>query len=167
MVKSSIVLILFLISGTGLSLFSQQLSNQVLVTVAGVTNSGSISYSQTIGETAVELFSSSDYIFTQGFQQPCISLVPTDLPDGNGVDVYPNPATDNVTIKLFGDVSREFRIELITITGTVVITEKVSCLDKYYLKKIIPVGFLTKGLYFIRVLSTDNSINRTFRIDKM
>lgn len=167
MVRSSIISILILISGSGLSLFSQQLSNQVLVPVAGVTFSGYINYSQTIGETAIEIISSSDFVFTQGFQQPGISLVPSDLPDGNGVDVYPNPAIENVTIKLFGENSREFRIDVITIAGTVVITEKVYCIDKYYLEKVIPVGFLSRGLYFIRVLSSDKLINRTFRIDKM
>jgi len=36
------------------------------------------------------------------------------------VDVYPNPATDYINVKLFGDVARKLRIEVINITGMVV-----------------------------------------------
>lgn len=166
MVRSAGILILLLLLCSGRDLFSQHLSHQVLVPVAGVTLAGNISYSQTIGETAVEIFSSSDYVFTQGFQQPGIKLNPGSLVVGNGVDVYPNPAIDNVTIKLFGDVSRDFRIEIINITGAIVMSDKLSFIDNYYLEKVIPFGKFNKGIYFVRVISTDKTINRTFKIEK-
>jgi hypothetical protein len=166
MFKSAGILILLLM-GSGTNLFSQQLSHQVLVPVAGVISAGEINYSQTIGETAVEIISSPDYIFTQGFQQPGIKLLPGDLPKGNGVEVYPNPAIDNVTIKLFGDISRDFRIEVINVTGTVVISEKLSFIDNYYIEKVIPVDQLYNGMYFFRIVSTDKIINRTFKIEKI
>lgn len=166
MVKRIKILILCFLSSWTNGL-SQQLSHQVLVPVAGVTSSGAINYSQTIGETAVEIIGCLDYTFTQGFQQPGIKLMPEKLPDGNGVDVYPNPAIDNITIKLFGDNSRDFRIDIINITGTIVISEKLSFIEKFYFEKVIPVGYLTIGLYFIRVTSSDKLINRTFKIDKM
>ncbi|TAL60823.1 MAG: T9SS type A sorting domain-containing protein [Bacteroidetes bacterium] len=167
MVKNAGILLLLLLAGSDTDLFSQRLSHQVLVPVAGVTSTGNISYSQTIGETAVEIFSSSDYEFTQGFQQPGIKLAPETLVEGNGVDVYPNPAIDNLTIKLFGDVSRDFRIEVINITGTIIISERLSFIDSYYLEKALPLGKFNKGIYFVRVISTDRTINRTFKIEKL
>ena len=163
---TKVLIIIFLLFRENIG-FSQQLSHQVLVPVAGVISSGAINYSQTIGETAVEVISASDFVFTQGFQQPGIKLIPGEMPAGNGVEVYPNPVTDNLTIKLFGDISREFRIEVINITGTIAISEKLSFNDNYYIEKVIPVVQLNKGIYFIRVISSDKLISRTFKIEKL
>lgn len=166
MIKRTKILILCFVFSWA-NVLSQQLSQQVLVSVAGVTSAGAINYSQTIGETAVEIIGHTGYVFTQGFQQPSIKLMPEKLPDGNGVNVYPNPVIDDLTIKLFGDIPRNFRIDIINITGTIIISEKLSFIDKFYFEKVIPVGHLTNGLYFIRVTSADKVINRTFKIDKM
>ena len=160
-----ILLILYFL-GPVSDLYPQELSHQVLVPVAGVTSTGVISYSQTVGETAIVIFSSSDYTFTQGFQQPGIKLAQAIQREGNGVDVYPNPARENVTVKLYGDISRDYRIDVITIAGTVVISERQSCSDKYNLEKVIPVGVLYNGIYFIRIISDDKVIKRTFKIEK-
>jgi hypothetical protein len=167
MLRYFLVLVLLIIIYPGTNLFSQELSQQVLVPVAGVTLTGSVNYSQTIGETAVEIISNSDYTFTQGFQQPGITVLLGNPPGGNGVDVYPNPATDNVTIKFFGENSRDFRIDILNITGTIVFTENVSFSDKYYVEKVIPVGQLNKGMYCVRVFSKDGIINRSFKIEKI
>lgn len=149
------------------SLCSQSLSHQVLVPVAGVSLSGNISYSQTIGETAVEIIHCSDYEFTQGFQQPSMKFVPGILPEGNGVEVYPNPAFENITVKLFGSTSREFIIEIVSITGKLVLSEKLAFPESFYLEKVIPVKQYFRGFYFVRILSTDGLINRTFKIEKL
>jgi len=161
------ILILLVFFSVNLKLHSQSLSNQVLVPVAGVMVTGNINYSQTIGETAVEIVTSPEYVFTQGFQQPRIILSQIEIPGGNGVDVYPNPATEFVTVKLFGDSSRDFIIEMLNITGTVVYYDKESFTESFYSEVVIPVNNLYNGIYFIRVLSTDKMINRTFKIEKM
>jgi hypothetical protein len=167
MVKSVRILVLLLLLGSGTKLFCQNLSHQVLVPVAGVMSAGNISYSQTIGETAVELFSNPDLILTQGFQQPGIKLDPSTLVEGNGVGVFPNPVISDLTIRLFGDVSRDIRIEVINITGTIFISEKLAFIDKYFLDKVVPFGNFNRGVYFVRIVSTDNTINRTFKIEKL
>lgn len=167
MVRNVLVIVLLIILCSGTDLFSQELSQQVLVPVAGVSSVGSVNYSQTIGETAVEIISCTDYTFTQGFQQPRITFLPGNVPAGNGVDVYPNPATDYVTIKLFGNDARDFRIDVLSIAGTIVYTENACFTDKYYVEKSIPVSQLNKGIYFVRVFSKDGVISRTFKIEKM
>ncbi len=156
-----------LLLGVGTTLYSQQLSHQVIVPLAGVISGKSVSYSQTVGETAVEIINSSLYTFTQGFQQPGIHSVADVQPGGNGVDVYPNPVINDLKVKLFGNIPRDFVMEAITITGTVVISERISFTDEYNYEKVIPMGSLTKGLYFIRIWSTDKIINRTFKIEKL
>ena len=147
--------------------FAQQLSNQVLLPAAGLASSGQISYSQSIGEAVVEMIGNSDYVLTQGFQQPGIAD-PTETPHfGNGVEVYPNPAKEFIRIKLFGNEARKFRIELLNITGKISTTINLSFITKYYYVHEIDISDLTIGIYLVSVKSTDGLINRTFKIEKM
>ena len=99
---------------------SQSLSHQVLVPVAGVINDSRVSYSQTGGETAVELVGCTWYQVTQGFQQPLIAVSDDPQPPGTGIKVYPNPATQFLTVELFGVEARCFRIEFINSAGVVI-----------------------------------------------
>jgi hypothetical protein len=166
MFRSARILILLLL-GSGTNVFSQQLSRQVLVPVAGVISTRSINFSQTIGETAVEIFTGPDFILTQGFQQPGIKLSKENPPPGNGVNVYPNPVTDVIYVELFGDVTRSFRIDIINVSGTLVRTEKMGFAYPFW--QILPfsVDRFGKGIYFIRIISEDGLISRTFKIEKI
>lgn len=166
MYKGTTVLILFFfISGVKIS--AQELALQVLVPVAGVTSTSSLSYSQTIGEAAVEVISSSDYVLTQGFQQPGIKISRENPPPGNGVRVYPNPVTDFVTIELFGEKTREFRIEFFTISGIMLQVENLEFKNQYWHIQPFSVENYSKGLFFIRIISKDGVINRIFKIEKI
>jgi hypothetical protein len=166
MINGTKILVLFLLVSCT-NVFSQQLSHQVLVPVAGLASGGSISYSQTIGETAIVIVSSTDYLFTQGFQQPGIKISPEKPPAGSGVKVYPNPVTDVLTVELFGNESRTFRIELINFRGTIIFTDKKILSDQFWIKEPYNVESLLKGLYFVRIISEDGIINQTFKIEKI
>jgi len=166
MINGTKILVLFLLVSYT-NVFSQQLSHQVLVPVAGLASGGSINYSQTIGETAIVIVSCTDFLFTQGFQQPGIKISPEKPPAGNGVKVYPNPVTDILTVELFGNETRTFRIELINFRGSVVFTDKKILSDQFWIKEPYNVENLLKGLYFIRIISEDGIINQTFKIEKI
>lgn len=146
---------------------SQQLSHQVLVPLAGVVSDSKVSFSQTVGETAVEIVGCYDYIFTQGFQQPCIKLSDDDQPEGTGARVYPSPADDHITVELFGESARALRIEIIDITGTVVLSDKKSFDNTYWHKERYSTGNLIRGFYLVRVSSEDGFLNRSFKVEKM
>ena len=162
--RPKVLLLLFLFSGT--ICFSQQLSHQVLVPAAGLATSTTINYSQTIGETAVDVISGSGFILTQGFQQPGMKV--TDItPTGTGVDVYPNPASDFIYVKLFGAEARKYRIEIINIAGTIVSSVTMDFITEYNIIQRIDISDLTFGFYFVRVASYDAKINRVFKIEKM
>lgn len=120
-----------------------------------------------LGETAIEIIGCSGYEFTQGFQQPGIKISPEDVPEGNGVEVYPNPVTDFISVKLFGDVARKFRIDIINITGNIVSSEVINFIERYFYIQQIEVGKLQRGLYFVRVVSDDKFISRVFKIEKL
>jgi Secretion system C-terminal sorting domain len=166
MIKGSKVLILLLLF-SGTIGFSQQLSHQVLVPAAGLITGGSINYSQTIGETATDLMSSSGFALTQGFQQPSIKISAQTPSSGTGVDVYPNPATDFIRIKMFGSTARNFKIEIINLTGTIISSTSMNFITSYDYIEQIDVTMLKLGFYFVRVTSDDLTINRIFKIEKM
>jgi hypothetical protein len=166
MVRGTKVLLLFILVSRG-NLMSQQLSHQVLVPVAGVAYNNNISYSQTIGETAVVIINSYDFVLTQGFQQPPIKLSKSVPPPGNGVKVYPNPVSDILNIELFGQEGQTFIVELLTISGIKVMSEKKVYRGQFWDISEIAVDKYSKGLYFVRVISDDGIINRTFKIDIM
>ena len=153
--------------GFGINVFAQNLSHQVLVPVAGIISTGTVNYSQTIGEPVVEIIGGSDYILTQGFQQPSMLPASEIAPEGNGVDVFPNPATDYIKIKFYGDEARKFQVDILTLTGTIISTETINFNDKYFYTREINVERFVKGIYFIRIVSQDGLIKRTFKIDKM
>ncbi|MGD0342956.1 MAG: T9SS type A sorting domain-containing protein [Bacteroidales bacterium] len=149
------------------TLFSQQLSRQVLVPLAGLATENAISYSQTVGETAIEIVGCSDYIFTQGFQQPGFKATSEESPKGTGVNVYPNPVSDFVTIELYSETARTFRIDFISITGNVVMSERKVFNDKFWYKDPLSLENLISGFYLVRVYSEDGVLNRTFKIEKL
>lgn len=146
---------------------SQQLSHQVLVPAAGVAAGINFNYSQTIGETAVKIIGSYDYVLTQGFQQPRFKIKTGAQPQGTGVNVYPNPVVNYVNIELFGASARSFIIKIVNITGTVVYSDEMNFSQAYWEVREIPVTGFARGLYFVRIVSTDRLINRTFKMEKM
>ncbi len=159
--------ILVLIFVTGANVSAQHLSQQVLVAAGGVVSSGNIYYSQTIGETATEIISNFDYVFTQGFQQPGFKVSNITPHIGTGVNVYPNPATDYVNISLSGEIPRKYTIELIDITGTIIKSGNLDFFGSYNYIQQMEMSNLKRGFYFVRVLSNDKVIQRTFKIQKM
>jgi hypothetical protein len=160
-------ILMFWLLGIPATLFSQQLSHQVLVPLAGLVSGSSINFSQTAGETAIEIIGCSDYVFTQGFQQPGFKVTAVEIPKGTGVHVYPNPVSDFITIELFGETAKTFRIDLINATGNVVMSEKKVFNDKFWFTDPLNIENLIRGFYLVRVYSEDGAINRTFKIEKL
>jgi hypothetical protein len=166
MMRKTLIPVIFLIVPWTNAL-SQSLSHQVLVPLAGVLTMGNISYSQTVGETAVEIVGCFDYVFTQGFQQPSIKLKIEEKPDGTGVLVYPNPVTDYVTIEIYGERAKTIRIDIISIAGRTVYSDTKIFNAEFWYKDRYNVEDLMRGLYLIRVTANDGMLNRVFKIEKL
>jgi hypothetical protein len=88
-------------------------------------------------------------------------------PNGDGVKSYPNPATDYVSIELFGDVTRSYSIAILNLNGVAVMMREVSYTGSYWDVQDFTVSSLPMGLYFIRVTSGDGQINRVFKFEKI
>lgn len=148
-------------------LLSQELSNQVLVPIAGISESQNLEYTYTIGEAAVEILSSHELVVTQGFQQPRFIFRKEVPPMGNGANVYPNPVTDVINVELFGDKDRTYTVEILNIAGIILISEKLSFTGTYWQIRQYPATGLSRGFYLVRITSDDAVISRIFKLNKM
>lgn len=148
-------------------LFSQELSIQALVPLAGIVESQSLEYTQTSGEVAIELLDSPEFILTQGFQQPGFIFKKEAPPVGNGANVYPNPVTDVINVELFGNTDRMFTVEILNVAGIILISEKLIFTGTYWQVRQYPAGQLSRGFYLVRITSDDGVISRIFKLSKM
>ncbi len=160
------LLILFTVSLQG-----QSISHQVLLPAAGVVTEGDISYQQTVGETAVEIFVMYPQTLTQGFQQPLPEVEDDTDSSDNGIRVYPNPVTaktyNKITVELNSDEARSYTIFIYNFTGSVLYVWRSGVkIDGCY-KHIVDMDNYSRGIYVVRVMSTDTAIDLSFKIDKL
>jgi hypothetical protein len=146
---------------------SQELSHQVLVPAAGVISLSTVDLSQTIGETAVMLFTTDEFALTQGFQQP--SIVFNDVPPlpGTLVKVYPSPVSDILTVEFSGETDISYVVTIVNMYGSMVSSKELNFTGSYWYKLEVPVDGLSSGLYLVNVRSRDRTIKRTFKIEKL
>ncbi len=147
--------------------FSQGISHQVLVPLASIADAGNLNVSQTAGEAMVEGLYGTDYDLTQGFHQPGIDLSRPLPPEGNGVEVYPNPVVDILKVELFGVEEADFELVLFGLNGAVYYKRNISCSRDYWRIETIDLGKYKRGMYFVRIKTRDNRISRLFKIEKM
>jgi len=166
MAKRLTILVVFL-SGLSLALCGQEISHQVIVPFAGLSTGKSIEYTQTGGETMIEVIGSSDYFLTQGFQQPRFIKKDSDDHVGTNAKVYPNPVTDYLTIELWSDRAKNFRIDIINITGTTVMSLRKSFSGAFYYNEPLNVENLLRGLYLVRISTDDKLLDSIIKIEKL
>lgn len=160
------IFIFIIVTGT-VCLKAQELSHQVLVPVASTWQGGNYSLSQTVGEPVVAFVSGGNRDLTQGFQQPSMMLNPIVPPQGNGVDVYPNPVSDLLKIEMFGDVSVDYSITVFGIDGSVYFRQDYPCSGRFWRIETLDVSGFKRGIYFVRVETFPRKIGRMFKIEKM
>jgi len=146
--------------------FSQSISHQVLVPAAAVVLKSSINYGQTIGEPIVEIVAAYDKVLTQGFQQKRILKDPR-INLGTGVKSYPNPANEYVKVEVWSEQARDLRISIINFQGALIYDNERKFSGPYEEIIEIDVSDYKRGMYFIRVISKDNAVYRTFKFEKM
>ncbi len=149
-------------------LFSQNLDlpGSVVSTAGDYSISGSYRLSWTVGETAVDLLSNSNYKLAVGFQQNWDKIVGIeDIENRWQVLTYPNPVTDKVFIRFANPGSSEILIELLDISGTKLFSEKMKNLLKDEIVTV-DVSTLKNGLYLLNILSPGLKTNRVYKIIK-
>ena len=79
--------------------------------------------------------------------------------NANYIDIFPNPASDQVHIK---SSSSQFQIDILDATGQILL--KINNLDNYH---AIDISALSSGLYFIRVNDFSNNLLEVKKLIKL
>lgn len=161
------IFIFVLVAMFGFHCKSQEISHQVLVPMASIAEQPGYNVSQTIGEVVVMTIASDNYELTQGFHQPGIKIDGPVPPQGSGVDVYPNPAIDFLQIELFGSEPSNFEVIIFGISGSVYYRKNFPCPADFWRIESIDISDYMRGMYFVRIRTSDGRILRLFKIEKM
>ncbi len=144
-------LILILLSCTA-SVHAQTLERQVIGSSGGSFSSGTLQVDHTTGEMAIGSATTGTFTVSQGFHQAM--LFRTSIADKT-MDVrfslFPNPATDQITLALQAAQPFELRLSLTTATGQVVFADQDAEVANENYKRVIPTKSLAAGVYFLNL----------------
>jgi hypothetical protein len=142
---------------------SRMLNAQQVVATAGnlfSNENGSISY--TIGEGVASTFSNGDKTLTQGFHQTGLSVIVVDEPLETDflIEVFPNPATETVTIKTDKENVSGLQYFLFDQRGKLLIQKNLESSET-----TIPVEQFPEGFYIIKIQGNMKEL-KSFKIIK-
>lgn len=154
------VLIAFGLFGYGSIIQAQ---NSIPASGGNATGTGG-SASYTVGQVVSATISGTSGTVTQGVQQPFEISVLTAVAEASGitleVSVFPNPATDFVTLKIENYESDNLSYSLLGINGTLLQSDKVNGDET-----MIQLGNIIPGTYLLKIADKNKDI-KTFKIIK-
>lgn len=74
------------------------------------------------------------------------------------LNVFPNPANDNITVELQTKSTQSINIELMTITGEIIISESSKASGKF--TRSIDISKLAQGIYFLKITNEIGIVNK-------
>jgi hypothetical protein len=160
MKKALIVLTAFCIFGFGTAIRAQ---NAITASGGNATGSGgSVTY--TIGQVVYTKFVGTNGSAAQGVQQPYEISVVTGIVEAKDIsleiEVYPNPATDFVKLKIKNYEVENLKYQLYDINGSLLKDNKVEGNETS-----ISMQNLLPSVYFLKVTDNNKAI-KTFKIIK-
>lgn len=158
----------FLVSFACITSVSFSQNNQSVIASAGdVSKTSSIILEWTVGEPFTEN-SSSTSLYTQGFHQPVLQILPTSPAAGSyvmksNVHVFPNPAASVINVQFDQPSEKAFNVIVIDVLGREVYRHtgllKTSLLQ-------INAGNFAHGIYFLKISNNKGSDLQEFKIIK-
>jgi Secretion system C-terminal sorting domain len=149
-------------------MYAQTIQRPTISASAGNhSHPGTLQLQSNIGELMIETYTATN-IVTQGFAQPEPPLITVNVNQYTFADgkVFPNPVTDNLFIQLnlpnYDDVS----IELIDMLGKI---QLINILKQETIGKSIyqlNMENVDAGIYFVRIISPKNQLNKTVKVNK-
>ena len=134
-----------------------------MVASSGTTfmnSSGSISF--TIGEGVAQTLSGSDKSITQGFQQSyiAVSLINEIKAMDFAITVFPNPTTNDLTLKLIKETVMGLEYLLFDANGKLISQKNMENSET-----VIPLSRFAQGYYILKVQEGEKEI-KSFKIIK-
>ena len=90
-----------------------------------------------------------------------IDFIPTlikQLEQSKTINLYPNPTDGKITLSIIGENQGNIIIEILNINGITIKTEKLEMSDN---QTEVNLEGLPKGIYFMKIIFSDNSIIKT------
>ena len=145
--------------------YGQSISSSVIATAGGSSEAGGINLSWTMGELAIETFTTTNLILTQGFQQGYYEITSIEDPLTKLMDlqIYPNPAIDIINILIENQDTKYIRLELYSIDGKLVTNEQWENTGSAYQFQL---NRFSSNQYILKVIDLDNGISNSFKIIK-
>ena len=155
-----LLLIISIVSGNEV-VFSQ---NSIITAGSNITGQGgSVSYS--IGQPCYTPIQNSDFVISQGVQQPFEISVITEIEEFTGlqlqINTFPNPSSDKLTIFFLDPVSETFTYNLLDINGRLIETKLINNQSTEVL-----LSNLSASTYFIKISAKNDTLIKTFKIVK-
>jgi hypothetical protein len=82
-----------------------------------------------------------------------------DIKDQSTLNVFPSPASDHVTLEINLAEASDVKITLLNVSGQIIYSEAVNQVKGNY-KKQIDLKENAKGIYFLKVITNNQSITK-------
>ncbi len=127
----------------------------------GETANGSLSW--TIGEPIVETVSDGTNTLTQGFQQSKLTVTAIDEKEiaGFEINVFPNPASDYLSVEVITDKQKDLEIILFDLNGKIILQKLMTGN-----KQTVNMQNYSPATYILKVTEGNKEI-RTYQIVKL
>ena len=112
-------------------------------------------------------FNSDNWLEGEGFQLKYYSIASIGIDENAGlrdVKVFPNPASNYVTVELMSDAAENVQIQIMDMTGRTISAETVSHSGGEF-QYTTPVNQLTSGIYMLRIQTAKGQVNRKFIVE--
>ncbi|MBU0763803.1 MAG: T9SS type A sorting domain-containing protein, partial [Bacteroidetes bacterium] len=155
----TLIIIVFIAILTDCICHGQSISPEVISSGGGEYENAYASISITIGEPVTETISNGTITLTQGFQQGAIEILVIEeskMPEIT-VNLYPNPATDNINLVIVSEGNEIFSYQLCDNSGKITKSENVT----RAVKSDIDISGLAQGQYYLRIICENIGYSKT------
>ncbi len=145
-----------------LCISAQEISQEIISSSGGYSDGSSGQLSWTLGDLAIETYSTGDVSLTQGFQQPAYEVTTAfeNLEYNFAIQVYPVPSSDFITVE-FDEVQNNLEVVLYNLQGEIVLSKKVES------KTItLDLNYLSPSEYILKIINKEKSLLKSYKILK-
>lgn len=157
---------LFLLAITlSMSSYSQSISQDVIGNSGTTQSGGSATLSFTLGESIVGAISNGPSL-GQGFWLGAIEEIILSNDDFNStseLSVYPNPVSDLLYIDFSNLTGTEFKLFLVDLSGRTILQKELKNVQD---REILSFNQLSSGPYLLKIVDTQHTQSKTFKIIK-
>ena len=145
---------------------AQELQPSLLSTSGDFFKNESYSISWSLGEIAIETFTQTNNILTQGFQQTKLTTtgIKENTTEESQITIYPNPATDRIFVNFDSKEYSWYMLEIFDLIGSKKIRQEI----KNRSEKIeIKISDLESGTYLLHLKSDKNENPKIYLFQKI